>query len=104
MTATPSCRAGRAVLSQDSGSEPAAVPPSPAAGGGAVPGPPAATQPCCRCVPPLKQCGQPTHPTVHGPLCAAQRDAAARARAAHQVELRAATSGLGVPTWQGGAA
>lgn len=81
---------------------------------GAVPGMPDAAppvlpvgattaHPCCRCVPPLAVCGLPTRKTPDGYLCEPQREAARESRAAALVELRSATSGMGVPTWRGGA-
>lgn len=56
---------------------------------------------CTRCVPP---CGRTGHPTLGGPTCDQGRAVVAGKRAAHVRELRAATSGMGVPTWRGGAA
>lgn len=57
--------------------------------------------PCTRCAPP---CGRTGHLTLGGPTCDEGRAVLAGKRAAHLRELKSATSGLGVPTWRGGAA
>lgn len=94
----PSCGAVPAVGSVG-GSEPASEPPTPT-----VQVAIAATDVlphCTRCVPPCRRTG---HPTLGGPTCDEGRAVVAAKRAAHLRELRDATSGMGVPTWRGGAA
>jgi hypothetical protein len=65
----PSCRAGQAAVSRETVADPAPVPSLPAATPGGAPGKSSATPTCCRCVPPLPPCGQPTRRYLAGDLC-----------------------------------
>jgi hypothetical protein len=83
----PSCRAGRAAVSQESSSEPAPVPSSPAAIAGAAPDIPATLPLCCRCNPP---CGRPGKLYAGGLSCA---EVVAAARAAEAAWIRGMRDG-----------
>lgn len=99
----PACRSGRRAggrvtpTALKSGSEPASLPPALAADEGSVPGKPTIGEAC-------EKCGTGYRLYLGGRRCNCQAVAVAGARAAHLVELRSATSRMGVPTWRGGAA